>query len=477
MTTTILRSRRLAAIACLIFLIGVTTRAQEKTPIPSYTGERVIVKDVPDRYGALADQITRLEKASPQSYYVVVVKSTGQGSSATRDYANELYDTWKTEGASRGHSFDPERSVVVVVALDNRQVAVKTGTTLQNQFGLHADRVETELIPAFIDLATESRYPEAISSLLDTTNNWIAAHDSATAYVPIQVSASKTAVSPAKSAKSASKVPVVWPQPAVVQPTGTDRSVVQERPEPLKRARSDWLPVIILGVPVLLLVLAILAGVWLAFRRSQGRVAARIKEIKSKAVDVMDRLDSLKERIKLMPTSTDFQQPLTGETKALYNAVDDRLGKLWDGWLHVMEVLDKAQKLAARSGSPLSQKTLSEAEELINKQGSFDEIEKQAKTISADVDKLDHAHQVARLVLESVTGTRPKIDGLLEDIKKFGLPDCPLRGRAGCLGRRDDRGQDGTPRRSSGHHDGPGTAPVAVGCRPGPDRQRRCYLW
>jgi len=426
------RSRRLAAFACLFFLIGVTSRAQEKTPIPSYTGERVIVTDVPDRYGVLADQITRLEKASPQSYYVVVVKSTGQGSSATREYADELYSTWRTQGANRGRSFDPERSVVVVVALDNRQVAVRAGTTLR-KLGLHADRVELDLMPAFIDLAKESRYTEAISSLLDSTNNWIAARDSATAYVPVQVSAAKTAVSPSKSAQSTSKVLAGAPKPAVVQPAGTDRSLVQEEPAPPKRASSDWLPVIILGVPILLFVLAILAGVWLTFRRSQGRVAGRIKEIKSKAVDVMDRLDSLKERIKLMPTSTDFKEQLTGETKALYNAVDDRLGKLWDGWLHVMEVLDKAQKLAARSGSPLSRKTLSEAEELITKQGSFEEIEKQAKTISADIDKLDHAHQAARVVLESLTGTRPKIDGLLDDIRKFGLPTAPYEEELGAL--------------------------------------------
>ena len=39
--------------------------------------------------------------------------------------------------------------------------------------------------------------------------------------------------------------------------------------------------------------------------------------------------------------------------------------KLWDGWLQIMEVLDKAQKLADRSGSLFSQTTLGEAEKLI----------------------------------------------------------------------------------------------------------------
>ena len=49
----------------------------------------------------------------------------------------------------------------------------------------------------------------------------------------------------------------------------------------------------------------------------------------------------------------------------------EKSDKLWDGWLHVMEVLDKAQKLADRSGRVFSQKTLGEAEKLIEQQGSF----------------------------------------------------------------------------------------------------------
>ena len=153
---------------------------------------------------------------------------------------------------------------------------------------------------------------------------------------------------------------------------------------------------IIVAVPVGLMVLAFIGWIWHLYRRAQGRVAGRIKEIKSKAADVMDRLDGLKERLKLMPTSTEFKQPMTGETQALFGTVNEKLGKLWDGWLHVMDVLEKAQKLAARSGSPLSQKTLAEAEELITKQGSFAEIETQAQAITADIDRLDHAHQAAR---------------------------------------------------------------------------------
>ena len=98
-----------------------------------------------------------------------------------------------------------------------------------------------------------------------------------------------------------------------------------------------------------------------------------------------------------------------------------------------MDVLEKAQKLAARSGSPLSQKTLAEAEELITKQGSFAEIETQAQAIAADVDRLEHAHQAARTVLEAVTAARPKIDAGLEEVKKLGLPTAPYQEELGAV--------------------------------------------
>ena len=75
-----------AVIGGLVFWIGPAALAQQNPAIPSFTGERVIVAGVPDQFGAIAGQITRLEKASPQSYYVVIVKSTGTDSSATRKF-------------------------------------------------------------------------------------------------------------------------------------------------------------------------------------------------------------------------------------------------------------------------------------------------------------------------------------------------------------------------------------------------------
>ena len=390
MVTTMSGSRRAAVLTALLLLHGHAAGAQEKTPLPPFTGERVIVKGVDDRFQDARTHIARLEKSSPQTYYVVVVKSTGRGASATAKYIDELRDSWLGQKDKNGQSFDPDRSVLIVVAIDTHQVALLPGVTLRKKFGLVPAVVEGELIPAFLKLRVERKYPEAVVALLNATNDWIAQKDTSTA--PAEVNRAQSTA-----------------------------------PEPVKRASTAWWAVVVLWIPILALGVAVFAWVWILHRRAQSRVAARVKEVKSKAVDVMDRLDSLKERLKLLPASTDFKQPLAGETKSLLDAANGRLDVLWDGWLEVMEVLDKAQKLAARSGSPLSQKTLAEAEDLITKQGSFEEIEKQAQAIAADVDHLDHAHQAAREALSALAADRPKIDAALAEVGKLGLAQTPYQ--------------------------------------------------
>jgi hypothetical protein len=434
---------RVAVIGGLILGIDPGARAQERTPIPDFTGKRVIVAGVPDHYDAIASQIARLEKGSPQTqtYFVVIVASTGSGPSATRDYADQLFGKWRTQGSGRRPSFDAKRSVIIVADLENRRVAVKPGDVLRTRFGLHGDRVESDLINVkggFLDLAREGRLAEAISWLLDATNNWIAARDNDTFYVAAHVPASKQLDAGSASAKA----PATTPAKTAVPPAGSSElapdvaaqnQLVPTETAPRKSASSEWLPVVIVGVPLGLMVLVFVGWIWHLYRRAQGRVAGRIKEIKSKAADVMDRLDGLKERLKLMPSSTEFKQPMTGTTQALYTAVNEKLGTLWDGWLHIMDVLEKAQKLADRSGSPLSQKTLAEAEDLMNKQGSFAEIEAQAQAISVDVDRLEHAHEVARSTLQAVSAARPKIDAALDQVKNLGLPTAPYQEELGAV--------------------------------------------
>jgi hypothetical protein len=277
---------RAAVIGGLILGIDPGAIAQERTPIPDFTGKRVIVAGVPDQYSAIASQIARLEKGSPQSYFVVIVNSTGEGASATRDYADQLFDKWRTQGSGRRPSFHANRSVIVVADLEHSRVAVKMGDELRTRFGLHGDRVENDLIKAkggFIDLAREGRLAEAISSLLDATNNWIAARDNDTLYVPVHVPASKQADAGSASTKALATAPaktaVPPPERSELAPgIAAQNQLVPPETAPRKSASSEWLPVVIVGVPLCLMALVFAGWIWHLYRRAQGRVAGRIKD-------------------------------------------------------------------------------------------------------------------------------------------------------------------------------------------------------
>src|SRR5687767_821993 len=90
-------------------LIGNSLAA--KTPFPEFTGKRLYVSGVTDVYQPLAAQIEQLEQESPQTYYVIVVESSGEGQFATRDYLDDLYQAWLAQASRKGLTIDPNRSV------------------------------------------------------------------------------------------------------------------------------------------------------------------------------------------------------------------------------------------------------------------------------------------------------------------------------------------------------------------------------
>ncbi len=55
---------RLSAIA-VVACVATVARGAERTPYPAFSGDRVYVAGVPDRFDGLTDQIKRLEKTSP----------------------------------------------------------------------------------------------------------------------------------------------------------------------------------------------------------------------------------------------------------------------------------------------------------------------------------------------------------------------------------------------------------------------------
>jgi len=146
----------------------------ERTPIPEYTGDRVYIMDVPGSYQSLKETIKQLERSSPQSYLVVVVRSAGPGPDSATRYVDELSDTWSKQARAKGLKLDPERSVITLVAIDDRKVAVHSGSFLSERAGLRKRTMDAMIEQSFIPLARERKYPEAVASLLAMIEDHVA---------------------------------------------------------------------------------------------------------------------------------------------------------------------------------------------------------------------------------------------------------------------------------------------------------------
>ena len=201
------------------------------------------VAGVPDRYQALEAQIKQLERSSPQTYYVVVVKRTGRGEKAATRYAEELLEHWRTQAARSRRSFETDRSVLIVLDVDNQQIAVQPGARLQsNRIGLDVAKVERDLIQkVFIKgYANEEAYPEGLAALLNATNDAIADRDPQTARAPVSIAASGST----KAAPDARARVDRLPPP--------DRSRLKICPPPLAvKSSPDWISGLAVVVPMI----------------------------------------------------------------------------------------------------------------------------------------------------------------------------------------------------------------------------------
>jgi hypothetical protein len=129
---------------------------------PAFTGERVYVVGVPDTgYGDLLPLIRQVEARAPETYYLVVVDSAGSGPWATRDYVDTLWERWRAEARRSNRRLDPERSVIVVLAVGSRQISLHPGADLQERLGFRGEAIDREVVrPVFVP-AARSRGPFA----------------------------------------------------------------------------------------------------------------------------------------------------------------------------------------------------------------------------------------------------------------------------------------------------------------------------
>ena len=416
----------LILLAELVFLAGSArpAAAQERTPIPEYTGDRVYIKDVPDVYQFVHKTIKELERSSPQSYFVVVVKSAGSGPDPATRYVDELYETWRDQARAKGLKLDPQRSVITLVAIDNRKVAVHAGSYLSEHFGLRKARMAVLIDQAFLPWARDGMYPEAVASLLGAINNEVAKEDGKTAAV-------KTSTPPRVKFSEPDLATAAEPQNSLVTPGNTGKSAAQVAVPAGKEAAAQAgiqnQMLLALAASLVAVGLIVAALIWLARHRTRSTVESKIKQYKKNAVDVMDRLDALKARLKKLPVEDpDFKEPISGATLAVYQEIEGNLTGLWDRWLEVMDALDKAQALAKKD-TALGTEKLKEAEKLVSDSKVFEQIEVEAQKCAAGMDELNQAHESARSAADAVVVSQREILTGVEKVEKEGLPSVPYK--------------------------------------------------
>jgi len=158
-------------------------------------------------------------------------------------------------------------------------------------------------------------------------------------------------------------------------------------------------------LPVLLIVvfgaLGLAALIALYRRNRQVRLSAeeQFRAFREQAVGLMDQIDALRKRHKSLPeTDPDFVEPMAGATLALYERVAGDLDRLWERWLAVMEVWNRAEE-RLKSSSTFSARPSEEARQLLAA-GRLEELLRDSSACKAELDRLNLAHEVAAKALK-----------------------------------------------------------------------------
>lgn len=165
---------RLAVLAALFMVLGSSAHAQ--SALPDFTGRRVVVFGTADTaFLELAPALEAAGKAGNRDYYLVVVDRTGDGVAAHHAYEDRLHDQWMAQAVRAGTTLDPDRTVLILLSLGDRQISVRPGFAVQRDLGLRGQIIDTELVqPYFVPAARAGDIKGGILRLVQELENWIA---------------------------------------------------------------------------------------------------------------------------------------------------------------------------------------------------------------------------------------------------------------------------------------------------------------
>jgi hypothetical protein len=347
---------------------------------------RVIVSGVADTFDPVREAVARVAREGGRTYRVIVAGSLGDGIDARRAL-DAVLDRWRdgsATGSANGADFDPSTDVAILLDVAGRTVAMKVPHGVEVTSGLDTATVERELFSrVFVPRAKDGLYAEGLADLVTATERLI-----------------------------------------------DDRAAAaKRRVEAARVFRTRTLPLGIAGLTAA----GVLGGLAVQRARHAGRVRAareKLAAFKSDVVGLSDLLDEQQERHRMLPhTDPDFQSPMEGQTRAVYDSVQGSIRRYRERWLGLMDVWERAQRQVDGEWF-LGTTSAEEAIRLLDSAEARPPLDDVAGECRAPLDSLETAHERARERLTEIdTGsgeTIARLDRLAERGRSGGSLQAPL---------------------------------------------------
>lgn len=359
------RLRGQFAVTAALALVAAGVRAEEPAT-PGAPHDGVFVSGVDDAFAAARAAVARANAAGGRDWRIVIVDSAGDAADA-RGLLDRIVARWRA--AAEG-DFDPATAVTVVLAVNDRLIAMDVPAEVEEAADLDVATLEDELIAAtFLPLARDGRIDEGLAALVDATERRIVERVAAT----------------------------------------------QARIEADRVFRTRTLP---LGVAAMVGtgVVVALAAQRLRHARRLAAARRRLAAFKADVVALSDMLDAQQERHRMLPHSDpDFRTPMEGQTRAAYDGVQAAIARYRERWLGLMEVWERAQQ-KVDSETFLGTSASAAALALLESAEARPPLDEVAGACRGPLDALETAHETARDLLATlttdITAATARVDGL-----------------------------------------------------------------
>jgi hypothetical protein len=385
------RFRVARLVAAAVLTVGTTAVRADEPPLPETPGtESVFVSGVDEPFAATRAAVARARETSGRDYRVVVVDSAGDAGDA-RGLLDRLVARWR--GQAEG-PFDPSADVTLVLAVNDRKLAMDVPWGLEAAAGLDVATLEKQLITTtFVPLAADGRLDEGLAALVNGTETWV--KDRA------------------------------------------DEKLAREEAARVFRTRT--LP---LGIATAIGTAALVALAAQRLRHARRLAAAREKlaAFKTDVVALSDLLDTQQERHRMLPhADPDFQTPMEGLTRDAYDGVQESIARYRERWLGLMDVWERAQAKVDSEWS-LGTAAADDAVALLDSAEARPPLDEVAAACRGPLDALEEAHEKARALRDSLGAEAATVAGRVESLARRGRSGAATQERLAAVARGRERG-------------------------------------